>query len=320
MKKLSILLFFSLLASVAVAQQKALYSQYMANYYLLNPAVAGYSKNLNFKMGYRNQWAGFEDAPSTVYLSAEGALFQNSRNRKRRRSRGIQAFHGAGGYLYKDASGPTSRTGILVSYAYHVPLSKTVFLSSGLFAGVQQYLFDESKIYLADNSNDRDPVTSGGSQNAFKPDLNVGTYLHSKDYYVGVSLFQALGNKLFKFDNAVVPSRLARHWFISGGYNLAVNKSFTLAPSVLLKYVDPAPLQADFNLKGIYTFNNRRKTDYDDQFWAGVSYRTKDAVVALIGLQFMEQYELSYSYDMTVSPIRHYSSGSQEIMLGFRVK
>lgn len=66
MKKLSILLFFSLLASVAVAQQKALYSQYMANYYLLNPAVAGYSKNLNFKMGYRNQWAGFEDAPSTA--------------------------------------------------------------------------------------------------------------------------------------------------------------------------------------------------------------------------------------------------------------
>ncbi|GEO06569.1 membrane protein [Adhaeribacter aerolatus] len=319
MKKLSILLFFSLLATVAVAQQKALYSQYMSNYYLLNPAVAGYSKNLNFKMGYRNQWVGFEGAPSTIYLSGEGALFQNSRSRKRR-GRGTQAFHGAGGHLYKDATGPTSRTGIMASYAYHVPLSNTVFLSSGLSAGVQQYLFDENKIHLADNSNDLDPVTSGGSQRVFKPDLNVGTYLHASEFYVGVSLFQALGNKLFKFDDTAVPSRLAQHWFISGGYNLAVDKNFTLAPSVLLKYVNPAPLQADINLKGIYTFNNRRKTEYDDQFWAGVSYRTKDAVVALMGLQFMEQYQFSYSYDITVSPIRHYSSGSHEIMFGFRVK
>ena len=47
---------------------------------------------------------------------------------------------------------------------------------------------------------------------------------------------------------------------------------------------------------------------------------TKDAVVALMGLQFMEQYQFSYSYDITVSPIRHYSSGSHEIMFGFRVK
>ena len=41
MKKFSILLFFSLLASVAVAQQKALYSQYMTNYYLLKPGCGG---------------------------------------------------------------------------------------------------------------------------------------------------------------------------------------------------------------------------------------------------------------------------------------
>ena len=54
--------------------------------------------------------------------------------------------------------------------------------------------------------------------------------------------------------------------------------------------------------------------------WVGASYRTQDALVALCGLQFMEQYELSYSYDITVSPIRHHSAGSHEIMVGFRVK
>ncbi|GAB3817893.1 hypothetical protein GCM10028895_14450 [Pontibacter rugosus] len=93
-----------------------------------------------------------------------------------------------------------------------------------------------------------------------------------------------------------------------------------MAPSVLLKYVDPAPLQADINVKGIYNFNNRRRSDNDDKVWLGLSYRTQDALVALCGFQFMEQYELSYSYDVTVSPIKHHSSGSHEIMIGFRVK
>ncbi|MCJ8166072.1 type IX secretion system membrane protein PorP/SprF [Pontibacter sp. E15-1] len=316
MNKSAILLFLSLLASAAVAQQKALYSQYMTNYYLLNPAVSGYGKDLQLKAGYRNQWVGFEGAPSTFYLSGEGALFQNGRNRSRR----SQPFHGAGGYVYKDVTGPTSRTGLLLSYAYHVPLSRGIFLSSGLFAGVQQYTFNANKIQLADGSNERDPVTSGGSETAFMPDLSVGTFLHSDDFYVGVSLFQVLGNRIFAFQNAASPSRLARHLFVSGGYNFAINRNFTLAPSVLVKYVSPAPLQTDVNVKGIYSFSKRRKSAADDKVWAGVSYRTQDALVALCGFQFLGQYELSYSYDVTVSPVRHYSSGSHEIMLGFRVK
>lgn len=115
-----------------------------------------------------------------------------------------------------------------------MPLSRTIYLSSGLFAGVQQYSFDANKIFLADNSNDRDPVTSGGNQTAFMPDLSAGTYLHSDEFFVGVSLFQVLGNKIFAFDKAVLPSRLVPHLFISGGYNLEVNHDFTLAPSLLL--------------------------------------------------------------------------------------
>ena len=317
MKRFALLLLFSLLASAVVAQQKALYSQYMTNYYLLNPAVAGYGKNLNVKVGYRNQWVGFEDAPATFYVSGEAALFQNGRQRNRR----DQPYHGVGGYIYKDVTGPTSRTGALLSYAYHVPLNRTMYLSSGVFAGMQQFTFNAEKIQLADGSNDRDPVTSGGNQTSFMPDLSVGTYLHADQFFAGVSLFQVLGNKIFAFDDSKDASRLARHLFISGGYNFDINRNITVVPSLLLKYVDPAPLQADINVKGIYNFSkSRRRSGYDDKVWVGASYRTQDALVALCGFQFMEQYELGYSYDVTVSPLRHHSSGSHEITLGFRVK
>ncbi|GAB3529564.1 type IX secretion system membrane protein PorP/SprF [Pontibacter brevis] len=315
MKKFNILFLFLLLASSAVAQQKALYSQYMTNYFLVNPAVAGYDRNMNFKAGYRNQWVGFEGAPSTFYLSGEAELFKD-----RRRGRiKPKPYHGAGGYIYKDVTGPTSRTGVMLSYAYHVPLTRTMFLSSGLFAGVQQYSFYANKIQLANGSNERDPVTSGGNGTAFMPDLSVGTYLHADDFFVGVSLFQVLGNKIFEFENSQTPSRLTRHLFVSGGYNFEINRNISLEPSVLLKYAHPAPLQADINVKGIYDFRNRRKGQ-NDKVWAGISYRTEDALVGILGVQFMDQYELSYSYDITVSRMRHYSAGSHEITLGFRLQ
>lgn len=300
------------MGSAVVAQQKALYSQYMTNYYLLNPAVAGVEKDLNFKAGYRNQWVGFEGAPKTFYVSGETALFKKDIVEG-------QAYHGVGGYAYTDQTGPTTRTGVLLSYAYHVPLSEKIYLSSGVFAGVQQYRFDANKIYLAEGSNERDPVTRSGNFNSFMPDLSVGTYIHSDKFFAGVSILQVLGNKIVDREDVEDPARLARHLMVSGGYNLDVHSQIVVTPSVLLKYVNGAPLQADLNVKGAYHFTDGAKSTSDNMVWAGVSYRTNDAVVGLLGLQFKEQYQLGYSYDMTTSTMSNYSAGSHEIMLGFRL-
>jgi type IX secretion system PorP/SprF family membrane protein len=316
MKKYLFYFFFIIPASAAFAQQKALHSQYMTNYYLLNPAVSGFEKDWELTAGYRNQWVGFEGAPKTVYLSAQTALMP----KKKRRRRTPQGFHGAGGYVYTDQTGPTTRSGLLLSYAYHVPIAEKMYASGGLFAGMQQFRFDADKIHLAENSNGLDPVTRTGNLSALMPDLALGSYVHSDKFYAGVSIFQVLGNRMFRFDNTDSPSRLYRHVFLSGGYNFAVNKYFTLAPSVLVKYVNPAPVQADFNLKGIYNFNNRPKSRHDDKLWAGLSYRTQDAVVMLFGFQFLEQYTLGYSYDLTVSRLSHHSAGSHEIVFSLRLK
>ncbi|GGK63522.1 type IX secretion system membrane protein PorP/SprF [Rufibacter glacialis] len=317
MKKNLLLFFFLLGATAAVAQQKALSSQYMTNYFLLNPAVAGFEKTMNFKAGFRNQWVGFEGAPTTFYVSGETALFQGKGRRARKRTQG---YHGAGGYAYTDRTGPTSHTAVLASYAYHVPLDRDLFLSSGIFAGFQQFKFDPAKVKMADNSTHLDPVTNGGTINSFMPDVSIGTYLHKEEFFFGVSLLQALGNKFFDVENTDASSKLYRHLFVSGGYNFELKKNITLAPSFLLKYAGPAPLQADLNLKGVYSFSKRRKTKFDDEVWAGLSYRTQDALVGLVGAQFLQKYQVSYSYDITVSPLRYYSAGSHEIMVGFRVK
>jgi hypothetical protein len=57
------------------------------------------------------------------------------------------------------------------------------------------------------------------------------------------------------------------------------------------------------------TFNNKIR--------GGLSYRTSDAVVVLLGYKFLPELMLGYSYDLTTSNITNYSSGSHEIMLRY---
>ncbi|MFT4849690.1 MAG: type IX secretion system PorP/SprF family membrane protein, partial [Sediminicola sp.] len=67
MKKLTllVLLLVVLSAEFASAQQDPQYTQYMYNMNVVNPAYAGSKESLSITALYRNQWAGFDDAPVT---------------------------------------------------------------------------------------------------------------------------------------------------------------------------------------------------------------------------------------------------------------
>lgn len=314
-----ILCFFLLgMSFTGRAQQTTLYSQYMTNYFLLNPAAGGTEADISLKTGYRNQWVGFEGAPKTYYLSGHTALSKKGRSFKRMKAK---PYHSVGGYVYNDQAGPLSRSGLNGSYAFHMPLNGDIYHSIGISAGVQQFVFNAHKLRLANNSNGEDPVTMEGSRRSLLPDLTLGYYLHNKTFYAGISLAQAIGFRIFEnnLQDELESSRLYRHLFFSAGYTYALNQQISLQPSTLLKYASAAPLQADLNLKAVYNFNNRLRSDFDDELWLGVSYRTQDALVALFGLQFMEKFQLSYAYDFTLSSIRYYSAGSHEIVVGYRL-
>jgi hypothetical protein len=58
---------------------------------------------------------------------------------------------------------------------------------------------------------------------------------------------------------------------------------------------------------------------YDNFFWGGVSYRTRDAVVVLLGLDYSD-YSFAYSYDITTSNMSIPSSGSHGLLFTYRFK
>lgn len=310
MKNLSLLLLPLLLAAApALAQQEAQYSQYMNNNYLLNPGATGVEDYIDVKLSYRTQWVGLEGAPRTYYASINSSLGKWRTTDKRTRRDLRRPFHAIGGYVYRDETGPISRTSGYVSYAYNVVITPTLRAALGMSVGVQQFSVDGSKLRFF-----TDPDIVAPSDASRVLDGSVGLWVYSPSVFVGVSSTQLLANKLdFSYGlnqlGANVGNSLRRHYFLTGGVRLPLTDDWSVIPSVLVKAVSPAPLAVDVNAK----------LKYQDLLWAGVSWRLNDAAVAMVGFNY-EQLALSYSYDTGASRLANYHSGSHEVLLGLRIK
>lgn len=303
------------------AQQRPQWTQYMVNQYLVNPAVAGSENYVDVRAGYRAQWTNFSGGgqPHTAFISANApigkAMCMNTRTRHR-----TSGYHGIGGYMLYDQTGPSKRIGTYLSYAYHLRLGKDLFASMGVTGGALQYVLDANQLDIANGNTSNSVYYQGNdvaatSYRKWIPDFTVGTWIYGKDFYVGASVNQVVDQKLdFAFNGigTQAPSntgKLVQHTFLTGGYNIHVDRDLTVIPSVMVKGVIGAPLSFDLNCK----------VRYMNTYWAGISYRRGDALAVMAGFVISQMFDVNYSYDITLSDIRKYSSGSHEIMLGYRI-
>jgi hypothetical protein len=60
------------------AQEKPIYSQYMFNTFLINPAAAGSEGFTSFNFTGREQWLGLPNAPKTHSISVQTRVLKNS--------------------------------------------------------------------------------------------------------------------------------------------------------------------------------------------------------------------------------------------------
>ncbi|MCC7301593.1 MAG: type IX secretion system membrane protein PorP/SprF [Bacteroidia bacterium] len=288
-------LFYILLIFTAAgirAQQLPLYTQYMLNDYVMNPAIAGKNPYYEVKSNNRYQWIGITDAPRTYILSANGPT----------RDKNV----GLGGYLFTDIVGPTRRIGIDFTYAYHIQLAEKTKLSFGASAGLLQWAVDGSKITLY---HPFDNIISNGYQSVLVPNLGAGFYFYGEKWYVGGSAPQVYPAKLKFFSYQSDPeSRMQTHFYGSAGYSFDLGEDFDLEPSILLKYVKPVPLQFDGGIRLVYK----------ESVWAGATYRTMDAWAAFVGFNYEKNLTLGYSYDFTTTNLKNYSSGTHELIIAIR--
>lgn len=303
----SILIALAFFFFVTKGQQEQQYSQYMLNQFALNPAVAGTEDFVDIVIGARKQWAGFESAPTTTFITAHMPL-----GKKRTQFHHVgenKTWHGVGVQAFSDITGPISRNSLLLAYAYNLPITSTIRLSSGAYLGFKQWKTNTEKWRNIDDESDY--LFANNLNSGLLPDLHLGVCLYSPNFYVNLSTFSLLQNDLkISVNNDAENAKQYAHYFLNGGLRLWLNETTQISPSIMLKYTNGTPLSVDLN--GKITHNNK--------FWYGFSYRVRDAFNVFVGAEFNNQLYASYAFEWSHTAIGKHIVGSHEIILGLRLK
>lgn len=332
MRKSLMLMIVVCLCHVALAQQRPHYTQYILNNYILNPALSGIENYIDIKISGRDQWSGFSGAPRTAYLTVQGPLGKKdyktsatSYNIPGENPRGnsywesytaSEPHHGIGFAVINDKTGNFNRFNANVSYAYHLGLSPRTNLSAGFAVGISSVSLNaDGKAFFGPDPSD--PAIGGATASELrkiKPDLSVGLWLYSADYFIGLSAQQVIPQKLSYVDDATFKTtgRLIPHVFFTAGYRFLLNEDINAIPSVMLKYISGA-------FKNDYQAELNVKLQYRDLLWIGGSYRQFDGYAAMLGINVANTFNVGYSYDFTQTDIQTYSRGTHEIVIGFLI-
>ena len=289
MIKFLLIIFGVALAGNSIAQQRAVYSNFLLNDYYYNPAIAG-SKTVHIaNVSYRNQWVGFEGAPSLIMGNFYGSL----------KNKGKMGY---GVSLISESTGITQNTTVYLNYAHHFRLSDNIKLGLGIKPGYMQY---RVRLYEAQLADEGDEVLTGNIYSASALDMSAGFHLYSPKFFVMGSVQHLLGKEVqFTSYN----SNLTFHYNAIAGYNIKFKKNkFELQPSVMLRYTEPVPIQITGMLRAMFA----------GKFWVGLLYRTDDAAGISLGLSIKERFTVAYGYDYTISELSKHQSGSHEVMLSF---
>ena len=315
------LLFFFWGALRCAAQQQPQYTQYVLNHVLLNPAVTGIENYVDLKAAYRSQWTGLDGAPvtSTLTLSVPiGNAFVNGdavsmssgadNPYSPAYAQSYQAappHHGIGFTLVSDRVGYTKNTDIHLTYAYHLGLSSDVNLSLGVAAGLSNTGLNIAMITLQQAD---DQAVNSLQNNSWSPDLGIGLWAYSADYYIGVSALQLLPRHfaLSTVNAQVLQNKATPNFFAAAGLKISLSDDLAVVPSALFKAVTNLPAAFDLDMKMVF----------DGRFWIGGAYRYRDALGGMFGLNINSFINVSYSYDRAISAFQSVSPSTHEIVIG----
>jgi type IX secretion system PorP/SprF family membrane protein len=250
-----------------MAQQDPLYSQYMLNPLLINPAYAGLNNQFNINAGFRTQWTGFEGNPKTVNASVHSSFVDNKL--------------GAGILFSNDKVGSVTNTEVNATFSYRLNLDEKI-LSFGMQAGFQNFQANYASLNILHPS---DPAFNDSGQGT-RMNLGAGAILKSERYFVGLSVPRILpstfknGGQEFELYN--------QHYYLAGSYVFYLNENIRFKPSIMFRGVKGAPASIDLimnvNINAIHT--------------AGVLTRNLNTYGILLQTTLKEHLRLGYVFEL----------------------
>lgn len=307
--------FLSFIFGAATAQQVPMYSQYIMNGFLINPSFAGRDGYTTINLTVREQWVGMAGAPSTYAASFQTRILKNSyiskstsvRKKLVKPTKGGKV--GVGGYVFNDNNGIMHRTGIQAAYAYHIAMGRTAGVPNNLAFGLaltayQFAINTDGLIFDPD-----DPLLNSYDRSVFIPDFNFGASFTTSKYYVGFAMTNLFRGSLLFGDTSSTKRNELGNFFLTGGMKFPLSRDWMLEPSAFIKASDMLFKSVQMDLT--------TRVYYKDDYWAGLSWRTNDAIIMMMGLKY-DRFVFAYAFDFTLTDIRKQSFGTHEISLAVR--
>lgn len=278
--------------SLTYSQQLPYYTQFKPNNIMLNPGVIGTKRIIDARMNYRTQWVGFDDSPVTKGFSLN--------------TRFLKGVMGAGVSYYTDITGPSKRNNLSFGYTFHAKFDD-VELSLGASANRITYAVDGTKLHMhipADNVID---LTLTQTKKVW--DMSAGALFYNDRFHLGLSILNLVEPSInfYPEEDTVHKTnlRLVPHIYSSVGYNWSGQPDWIWDNSLQVLYAEASPMTIDYCLR----------LHYKQKIFGGASIRLRDAIALHVGATFLEDFNVSYSYDIVTSPLKSYESGSHEVML-----
>jgi len=273
------------------------YSQYLQNGLVINPAYTGTREVLSGFLSYRMQWIGTSGAPLLQSLSFHSPM-KNDKVALGMMAQFMQY-------------GTTKSTSIYGSYAYHIKLKKSK-ISFGLKGGVDLSNTDYTGLLLNDPD---DPVFKTNDQSLLLPNFGAGVYYFTDRLFAGLAIPSFLNYRRTSSGSAVPYHSFSQYEFIvSAGALIPISTVLKFKPSVLIDYsLDETQQLKQFDINGNFIIA--------DLIWAGASWRMSEQVlVGIIQVQVNHQLMFGFSYDYPFGTMNSYSKGSTEFILRYEFR
>ena len=312
--------FVSGLLFTGKAQQESQFINVANNPFIVNPAAGGFTDVIQLEVTARTQWMGYNGGPQTLMLVASSQIKLKKSEEKlltEFKPDGKPFFkspeistgkvkHVLGGKAINDVIGVFAKTSLHANYSIHLPFSKNMNFGAGLGLGWSNFRINQSRVELYQEDDMAYAQFLGNTVGQNYIDANAGLVFYGKHFVAGFSTSQLLRNKA-KFDNVATESNLNRHYFLTAKYTIEFTETFAIEPMIVGKFAENSPSSFDFGARVIH----------DQKAWAGLYYRTSNAIAFQLGANIIKNFYLSYGFEFATGIIKTSGNSSHEIQLGF---
>lgn len=298
MKNLAIVCFTLFISLGASAQSRKYISQFshLQGYY--NPGLTAYEGSM-VKGFVRNQWAGWEGAPKTYFVSAELDFADLG-------GYGDLGKNAIGVNLLSDEYGAFRETELILSYSTRVRVSELAGVRLGAGVNFNQIRLDGNNL-TTEQAND--PTVGqyiGGFANLSIVDFNLGLSLTHPNYYFSYGMHNVNQGSFSKGDMFISKKPMVS--IAQGGYRNSITDQMSVIFNTMWRSQDNLPDNLEFNMKFLFY----------DKFWVGAGHRVDYANSAQLGM-LMGKMRFGYVYEWPTLKSYLLPNPTHEFMLSIRL-